>query len=348
MRDWGSEIYYLVFKRNRLVRFVATTLLVYLFFRFIFKLIAPFFLAFLLITLFYPILHRIQKIIPMRKKFLAMGVLLLVLLFLAAILWLFAYGSSIRLDVITDFVEKAYEKLRLTLHNCCYSLDGKFGWNGYEIENYILEKMTVMMENVQAQIVPRFLASSYNCFKALFAFVAFIFITLISAVLLEKDYSSFMEWLKTSKDMSFIWKTFEGVLNYIVTFLKAQGILLLIISVLCSAVLWAAGVDGSILLGILAGFMDVLPFIGTGIVLVPTAIWQLLNGYYISMAVCLLLYVGCICIREFLEPKLIGESLGIAPVLMLLGIYAGIRLFGVSGIIEGPLALIVIHELMKV
>ncbi|MCH5257447.1 MAG: AI-2E family transporter [Lachnospiraceae bacterium] len=348
MRDWGNDIQYLVFKRNRLVRFVVTTLLVYLFFRYVFILIAPFFLAFILITLFYPLLQRIQKIIPMKKKFLAVGVMILVLLFIAVILWLFSYGSSIDLAALTELVENAYNKLKLTLHNCCYSLDGKFGWNGYEIENYIVDKMTAMMENFHVQVIPRLLSSSYNCFKVLFAFVAFIFIALISAVLLEKDYSSFMEWLKTSEDMSFIWKTFEGVLNYIITFLKAQGILFLIISTICSSVLWAAGVDGSIFLGCLAGFMDVLPFIGTGIVLVPTAIWQLLNGYYISMAVCLVLYIGCICIREFLEPKLIGESLGIAPVLMLLGIYAGIRLFGVSGIIEGPLALIVIYELMKV
>lgn len=347
MRDWGSEIYYLIFKKNRLVRFGIITLLVYLFFRFIFALIAPFFLAFILITLFYPILQRIQKIIPMKKKFLAIGTMLLVLIFLAAVLWAFGYGNSIELGMITDFVEKTYDKLQLTLHNCCYSLDGKFGWNGYEIENFIVEKMTVIMENVQVQVIPRVLSSSYNCFKSIFAFLAFIFITLISAILLEKDYAAFMEWLKTSEDMSFVWKTLEGVLNYIITFVKAQGIILLVISVLCSSVLWAAGIDGSIFLGILAGFMDVLPFIGTGIVLVPTAIWQLFNGYYVSAAVCLFLYVGCIFIREFLEPKLIGDRLGIAPVLMLLGIYAGIRLFGVGGIIEGPLALIVIYELVK-
>lgn len=347
MRDWGSEIYHLIFKKNRLVRFGVITLLVYIFFRFIFTLIAPFFLAFILITLFYPLLQRIQKRIPMRKKFLAIGTMLLVLIFLAAVLWAFGYGSSIEIGAITEFVEKTYDKLQLTLHNCCYSLDGKFGWNGYEIENFVVEKMTVIMENVQVQVVPRLLSSSYSCFKGIFAFIAFIFITLISAILLEKDYSAFMEWLKTSEDMSFIWKTLEGVLNYIITFIKAQGVILLIISVLCSSVLWAAGVDGSVFLGILAACMDILPFIGTGIVLVPTAIWQCLNGYYVPAVVCLLLYVACICIREFLEPKLIGEKLGIAPVLMLLGIYAGIRLFGVGGIIEGPLALIVIYELMK-
>lgn len=346
MRDWGKEIYYLVFKRNRLVRFGVVTLLVYLFFRFIFILIAPFFLAFILITLFYPLLQRIQKRIPMKKKFLAVGVMLLVIIFLAVCLWALGYGSSIELDALTGFIEKTYDRLQLTLHNCCYSLDGKFGWNGYEIEHYIVEKMTVIMENVQVQVIPRVISSSYNCFKGLFAFLAFIFFTLVSAILLEKDYSSFMEWLKTSGDVSFIWKTLDGVLTYIVTFLKAQGILLLIIAVLCSSVLWAAGIDGNIFLGILAGCMDVLPFIGTGIVLVPVAIWQLLSGYYVSAVVCLLLYVGCICIREFLEPKLIGDRLGIAPVLMLLSIYAGIKLFGVGGIVEGPLALIVIYELM--
>lgn len=347
MRDWGSEIYELIFNRNKLVKFMTITLLVYIFFRFIFPLIAPFFLAFILITLFYPMLHRIQKRIPMKKKFLAVGVMLLVLVFLTILLWALGYGSSINLDGITSFIQKTYDKLQLTLHNCCYSLDGKFGWNGYEIENFIVEKMTVIMENVQVQVIPRVLSSSYNCFKGIFAFVAFIFITLLSAILLEKDYSSFIEWLKTSEEMSFIWKTLESVLDYIITFLKAQGIILLVISVSCSAVLWAAGVDGSIFLGILAGCMDILPFIGTGIVLVPVAIWQLLNGYYVAMVVCLMLYIACICIREFLEPKLIGERLGIAPVLMLLGIYAGIKLFGVGGIIEGPLALIVIHELMK-
>ena len=129
--------------------------------------------------------------------------------------------------------------------------------------------------------------------------------------------------------------------------MKAQGIILLTISVWSSAVLWATGIYGGVFWGILAGCLDVLPFIGTGVVLVPMALWQLLNGHYVRMAVCLLLYAACIVIREFLEPKLIGNRMGIAPVLMLLAIYAGIRLFGVGGIIKGPLALIVIYELNK-
>ena len=263
-------------------------------------------------------------------------------------MWALGYSGGGQLDKVSVFMEMAYERLQGFLHQCCYSLDGKFGWDGYEIENFVIEKMTVIMENVQVQVIPQVLSSSYSCFKAIFEAVAFLFISFLAAILLEKDYALFLTWLKGSEDMTFIFKALEGILEYIITFLKAQGVILLIISVFSSAVLWATGIYGGVFWGILAGCLDVLPFIGTGVVLVPMAIWQFLTGKYIQMGVCIALYIACIFIREFLEPKLIGNKMGIAPVLMLLGIYAGIRLFGVIGIIEGPLALIVIHELMKV
>lgn len=123
--------------------------------------------------------------------------------------------------------------------------------------------------------------------------------------------------------------------------------ILLIISLLCSVILSVAGISGGIFLGILAGVLDMLPFIGTGIVLVPLSIWQLFNGRYVQMAVCLVLYGACILTREMLEPKLIGKRVGVAPIYMLLAIYAGVKLFGVGGIIKGPLSLIVICEIMK-
>lgn len=48
--------------------------------------------------------------------------------------------------------------------------------------------------------------------------------------------------------------------------------------------------------------------------------------------------------REFLEPKLMGEKTGIYPIFMLLSVYAGVKLFGVSGIIKGPLAMVILLD----
>ena len=201
---------------------------------------------------------------------------------------------------------------------------------------------------MQIQVVPQILSSSYSCFKGIFSTIGFLVITCIAAFLLEKEYAGIVANLKKSEDLRLVWAVVEGVLSYIITFIKAQGVILLIISVLCSVVLSVAGVQGGILFGILAGILDVLPFIGTGIVLVPLSLWQMLNGQYVRMAVCLILYGACILTRELLEPKLIGKRIGVAPVFMLLAVYAGVRMFGVGGIIKGPLALIVIIEILKI
>ena len=93
--------------------------------------------------------------------------------------------------------------------------------------------------------------------------------------------------------------------------------------------------------------MDMLPFIGTGMVLMPLAFWQILNGYYAKAVICVILYVVCAVTREFLEPKLIGEKMGVFPAAIRFAVYAGVKLFGVSGIIKGPLALITVYEILR-
>lgn len=283
----------------------------------------------------------------MRKKFLAFGIVVPLLVLLCGGLWAIMVLGVRQLQDLPALCDKVGAQAQLFFHQCCCRMDGKFGWDGQEIEGYIIEQMTVIMENVQIQVVPQILSSSYSCFKGIFSAVGFLVITCIAVFLLEKDYAKMVDWIKSADDLKFVWSVMEGVLSYITTFLKAQGVILLIISLLCSVTLGVAGIGGGIFLGILAGFLDMLPFIGTGIVLVPLSIWQLLNGRYVQTVVCLALYGVCILTREMLEPKLIGKSVGVAPVYLLLAIYAGVKLFGVGGIIKGPLSLIVICEIMK-
>lgn len=335
------------FWENKLIKGCVVTAFVWFFFRFLFSLAAPFFLAFALVTLIYPLLERIQKKIPIRKKFLAALIVLPILLLVSAALWaVFSFGIG-QLQGLPAFCENVERQIEVFFHQCCCQLDGRFGWEGERIESYVIEQMTVIMENVQIQVVPQLLASSYNCFKGIFGAVGFLAITCIAMFLLEKDYTRFVEWVKGEDSFRFLWTVLEGVLSYLITFFKAQGVILFVIAVLCSVVLSVAGVEGGIFLGILAGLLDMLPFVGTGIVLVPLSVWQLLNGHYVRMIVCLVLYGACALTRELLEPKLIGKETGVAPILILFAVYAGLKLFGVGGIIKGPLALIVIFEILK-
>lgn len=135
-----------------------------------------------------------------------------------------------------------------------------------------------------------------------------------------------------------------GIVRYIATFVKAQGIIMSAIALTAAITLGIAGIKHGVLWGILAGILDALPFIGTGVVLVPLGIWQLLEGSFGRALICGALYVVCIFLREILEPRLIGRKIGVSPIAVLVSLYAGIRLFGVWGIIKGPLGFVLIYE----
>ena len=234
------------FWENKLIKGCIVTALVWFFFRYLFSLAAPFFLAFALVTLLYPLLERIQRRIPIRKKFLAALVILPVLILVSVALWAAFSFCAGQLEGIPSFCEKVELQAELFFHQCCCQLDGRFGWEGEQIENYVIEQMTVMMENVRIQVVPQLLSSSYSCFKGIFSTVGFLAITCIAVFLLEKDYTRFVEWVKGEESFRFFWTVLEGVLSYLVTFFKAQGVILLVIAVLCSVTLTVAAVEGGI------------------------------------------------------------------------------------------------------
>lgn len=90
------------------------------------------------------------------------------------------------------------------------------------------------------------------------------------------------------------------------------------------------------LLALLTAFLDVLPVLGVGVVLVPFAVFLLAvsqTGRGIGL---LALYAVITVIRQIAEPHLVGKSLGLHPILMLISLYVGLGLFGVAGFVLGP------------
>ena len=91
------------------------------------------------------------------------------------------------------------------------------------------------------------------------------------------------------------------------------------------------------ILALLIAVVDFLPLLGTGLVLIPWAAVSLLLGE-VSLGIGLLVLYGISSVvRQILEPKLIGEGLGLHPLLSLAAMYAGLKLFGVWGMILAPL-----------
>lgn len=132
------------------------------------------------------------------------------------------------------------------------------------------------------------------------------------------------------------------IISYAKAYLKTQGKLFLIMCLLCIPTLTFSGIQAGWLLGILAGILDFFPVFGTGIVLIPTALWQFLEKDYIPGIICVVLFLVCAAAREFLEPKFLGHATKLPSIGIWISIYAGIQLFGASGIFKGPIGYLLI------
>lgn len=127
--------------------------------------------------------------------------------------------------------------------------------------------------------------------------------------------------------------------------LKAQGILMLITFGELTAGLLLLRVDLALLLAALVALVDALPIFGTGTILIPWAAVTLLSGDW-KLAIGLAALYGVVSfVRSLLEPKLVGDRIGLHPLAALFAMYLGFSAFGVWGMILSPLAAIFLKQL---
>ena len=100
-----------------------------------------------------------------------------------------------------------------------------------------------------------------------------------------------------------------------------------------------------LLTGVAIGLCDALPFLGTGLCFLPWALWRLLNGRYVSGLWLVVLYMITSFTRQSLEPKLIGKKIGVPPLMVLISIYVGVKVYSKGGFILGPVSAFLIWQL---
>ena len=101
--------------------------------------------------------------------------------------------------------------------------------------------------------------------------------------------------------------------------------------------LWAA----------LVALVDAVPLLGTGTVLIPWALVEVLRGNYFMAAGLTGIYVATAVTRAVLEPRLVGRQLGLDPLLTLLALYAGYQIWGILGMIAAPMLATVVKTVAE-
>ncbi|MCI8864295.1 MAG: sporulation integral membrane protein YtvI [Lachnospiraceae bacterium] len=123
----------------------------------------------------------------------------------------------------------------------------------------------------------------------------------------------------------------------------AQFKIMFVVAAILLAGFLILGVRYAFLMAILIAVLDFLPLFGTGTVLIPWAAVKLLSGQYMQALGMASLYVLSQVVRQMVQPKIVGDSLGLPPLYTLLFLYLGFKLKGISGMILAvPLGILAI------
>jgi predicted PurR-regulated permease PerM len=112
---------------------------------------------------------------------------------------------------------------------------------------------------------------------------------------------------------------------------------------------WVIGVRAPLLWGSIAALVSIIPVVGTTLVWVPVAIYLLLTEAYLSaLLLSLVCFLGYQLLESFVKPYLLGEKLNFNSIVFFFLILGSIGVFGIAGIIVGPLVLVMVHTLYDI
>lgn len=173
-------------------------------------------------------------------------------------------------------------------------------------------------------------------------------ITVVASCYIAKDYSRVIKFASTALPKN-VWCTIVDIkdifVKNILRMLRGYALLMMITFVELNIGLILLRVDNFMALAAIIAVVDILPVLGTGTVLIPWAVIEMISGNIWTAVGVLAIYLVITVIRNFLEPKIIGNQVGLHPLIALISIFCGYKLLGFVGMFLFPIIIIILHDL---
>lgn len=172
-----------------------------------------------------------------------------------------------------------------------------------------------------------------------------IFLYLTSVLLFARDWTAFHVILEKLPFAEPVSHAGARITHSVRGWLKAQCKIMAVVSVQCAIGYYFLKIPGFFFWAALTGLVDALPVFGTGTVFFPWILIAFLQGRHPLTLYLALLYLVTWLTRELLEPRLLGDGLGLMPICFLISVIAGLELFGALGLFTGPFGVLLVREL---
>lgn len=345
------------FRRSFIINctyFAIIAVLIFVIVKYAVPLLMPFILAFLVACLLQRPIKFLNRTLRLKKKLCALIVALLFFVCLAAFIWwgggelvTRTHGLIINLpnfysDTIAPMVVDIFGKLE-TLKL----------WNELNLMD-VLQNLETQMMDALASMATKISTKAISAVTGVAASLPMLFVKtvlfIVSTVFLSMDYNKLMGFcIHQMNDR--VRELFEEIRVYIVgTLFVVIRSYLLIMSITFAELsigLTIIGVENAILIAIGIAIFDILPVLGTGGIMIPWAVVNIVLGNGWMATKLFIVYVIITIVRNIIEPKIVGSQLGLHPIVTLSSMFAGAQLLGGIGLFGFPIGLSLLVHLNK-
>jgi sporulation integral membrane protein YtvI len=313
----------------------------------------PFIIAGFVTLLMEPIVGFFQKRLKLSRKLSSLFSLIIVLIIFGAVVSIIIYKIIIELVTLSYAVPEYFKTIDLNNESIYLADLGKRFYLSIppDVAALIQAKVGETITTVSGYLTA-FVTSTLSFILGIIAYLpeifVFIIITIISIYFMSSDRQMIRDFIFNQipeKWHSKITGLKNDLFYAFIGFIKAQIIIMLISIIIASIGFSIIGVDYAITLGLLVGLAELIPVVGTGIIFVPWIIYMfIIKNFFVAIGlVCT--YVLGVIVRQTVEPKIVGMQIGVYPLVTLISMYIGLELFGLFGMILGPIIVILLKNL---
>ena len=311
--------------------------------------IMPFIVAVLVSQMIDPIIRFLMKIFRGKRQ-------------LSTVITLFIIVLP-----ITAFLAVLIYRIVEELYNAILSVPAMYQTLSSAVEQWTKESkiFEMLIPDLEAQTIPHILGgfgvslsgaasgligTIVSVISYLPQVMIFTFITLIATYFVSADRLRISQAFNRNfpqNTLDYVHGMYRGIFKSFFGYLKTQLILVTVSFVILLAAMLILGQRYAILLAVLLTFFDCIPGVGTAIILFPWAAVAFMQGNVFLGVVLITLYFVVFITRQLVEPRLMGGQTGIHPLLIMISIYAGFRIFGLVGVFVGPISTVVLVTLFR-
>ena len=314
----------------------------------------PFLIAFVISLIIEPAVRYLMRKMNLTRK---MSAIIIFIIFFSILIGMIAWGivsliseSTNLLQALNIYIDKAYTQVQ--------EIIGKLEINKISFSNNVLN----IMDNASREILLKistwltsFLTNLINVITSIPTISIYTIITILALYFICTDKIYILDFMEQRFPKKWVQKVLthiKEISRSLGGYLKAEAILILVsffISVIGLYLFKFIGmnIQYPLLIALGIGFVDALPILGSGSVMVPWAVISSLNGDIRLGIAIIILWIIMSLIRQLLEPRIVSGKIGIHPIFTLIAMYTGFKIIGVMGMLLGPIVLIVFKSIIK-